>query len=472
MPWPLASHISAILQDPRIAFRDPLFQAYHIERNALNQPRVWSGQFAVVYKGVDANGKSWAIRAFTSESRDRRNHYDQISAHLKAHRLRCLVDFEYRDASIRSTDGKWYPLVVMDWVEGMTLFNWVDSKCKVGKGASIAKAVQHWVNLVNEMADAEIAHCDLSQVNVLVTPDGYLKLVDYDGMCVPALAGRQNLEMGVRPYQHPRRNEQTLLSANLDNFSALLIYVALRALAADTSLWTRHVAQSGYDKLLFRSEDFADCEQSALYHDLMKSPDPGVRDLAGKLFAMAKGNMDDVPPLGKLVGLQTSPVAKAWGVERSSPSEGSGPQVEKPGFCEKPGFWDRSTPESAAASDRPTAQVVLHVVSSPIDRDKFVIDQQGTVLVGRGDDCQLRIIDDPRVSRHHFSLQVNPPHIHLRDLGGRNGTFVNGVQCSARSQSRKTDDGDVPAAEVELRHGDRIMIGRTIIEVHTDGKSG
>lgn len=452
MPWPLASNFSAIVQNPRIAFRDPLFQACHVERNALNQPRVWSGQFAVVYKAFDQSGKAWAIRAFTSESRDRREHYDEISAHLRAHKLRCLVDFEYCDASIRSTDGKWYPLVVMDWVEGMTLFNWVDSKCKVGKGASIAKAVQHWGNLVRELADAEVAHCDFSQVNVLVTPQGYLKLVDYDGMCVPALAGRRNLEIGVRPYQHPQRNEQTLLSSNLDNFSALLIYVALRALAADTSLWSRHVTQSGYDKLLFRSEDFIDCEQSALYHDVMKSPDPAVRDLAVKLFALAKGNMDDVPPLGRLIRQKTPFSFNAPGVRAAAPQM-------------------LPVPEREDCPDEPAGRVVLEFISKGTDATPFVITRQQTVLVGRGEDCQLRITDDPRISRHHFSLHVNPPHVRLRDLGGRNGTFINGVRHSARPESQTADDGaETRGPEVDLNQGDRIMIGRTVIEVRIEGQ--
>ena len=125
MPWAVASHFSTMVQNPQIAFRDPVLQSCRIARTGLNQPRVWSDQFAVVYKGVDENGKAWAIRAFTRESAERREHYDQISDYLNERKLRCLVDFEYRDASIRSTDGKWYPLVVMDWVEGMTLFNWV-----------------------------------------------------------------------------------------------------------------------------------------------------------------------------------------------------------------------------------------------------------------------------------------------------------------------------------------------------------
>ena len=302
MPWPLASHISAILQDPRIAFRDPLFQAYHIERNALNQPRVWSGQFAVVYKGVDANGKSWAIRAFTSESRDRRNHYDQISAHLKAHRLRCLVDFEYRDRAIRSAgDGKWYPLIIMEWVSGDTLFKWARLQSQQGNSPALAKAAELWIEVANELAQASVSHGDLQHGNVMVTDGGQLKLVDYDCMCVPALVGRRNLEVGVEPYQHPGRNESTLLSLDLDNFSALAIYVALRALSVSPQLWQKHVERPGYDKLLFRLEDFQAPENSALYADIMRLPDKDLRDLTGRLFSTFLGPINQVPPLGQLV---------------------------------------------------------------------------------------------------------------------------------------------------------------------------
>jgi hypothetical protein len=53
-----------MVQQPRVAFRDPRLQACRIERNAFNQPRVWAGQFAVVYKGLDPQGKAVAIRTF------------------------------------------------------------------------------------------------------------------------------------------------------------------------------------------------------------------------------------------------------------------------------------------------------------------------------------------------------------------------------------------------------------------------
>jgi hypothetical protein len=321
-----------MVQTPRLAFRDPALHTCQIERTAMNQPRVWSGQFAVVYKAVDAQGKPRAVRAFTSESRSRREHYDCISAHLKTCRLKCLVEFEYVDPGIRSAgDGKWYPLVVMDWVEGMTLFEWVASKCRAGKGGSITKAIQHWLRLIDELAGARIAHGDLQHANVLVTPRGYLKLVGYDGMCVPALAGRPNLELGVKPYQHPQRDPQTLLS------------------------------------------------ETAVQHQVCRV----------------------------ILEIQT----------------GSGP-------C------------TTLVLDRPT-----------------------TIIAGRGEDCQVRIANDPRVSRRHFLLQISPPRIRLCDLGSYNGTKVNGVTYRSTSSVAPGAQPTPSLAEVNLRHGDRIVVGRTVIQV-------
>ncbi len=258
MSWPLASHFSATLQNPRIAFRDPRLQRSLIEKNGQNQPRPWAGAFAVVYKAIDSdNQQPFAVRVFTTESPERRERYDLIGGYLQGRKLKCLIDFEYRDRAIRSAgDGKWYPLIVMEWVQGETLFNWLAARCMEGHREAISQIAERWLEAVQEMNDHSIAHGDLQHANVMVTPSWQIKLVDYDGMCVPPLVGRRNLEVGVEPYQHRERGAGTLLSLDLDNFSALVIYVALRALAVQPALWPKYVGHSGYDKILFRREDF------------------------------------------------------------------------------------------------------------------------------------------------------------------------------------------------------------------------
>jgi serine/threonine protein kinase len=291
-----------MLQNPRIAFRDPRLQKAVIEKNEQNQPRPWAGAFAVVYKGLDPDGQApFAVRIFTTESPERRERYDLISAYLKGRKLKCLVDFEYRDRSLRSAgDGKWYPVIIMEWVQGDTLFNWLRVRALEGNREAIATIADRWQEAIQELSDNSVAHGDLQHANVMVDDAGQLKMVDYDGMCVPALVGRRNLEVGVEPYQHPQRGAGTLLSLDLDNFSALLIYVSLRALAIQPGLWLKYVEQVGYDKLLFRREDFQSPTQSPLYYDLMQLGNDDLRVLTEKLFALSQARIEDVPPLGQL----------------------------------------------------------------------------------------------------------------------------------------------------------------------------
>ena len=114
-----------------------------------------------------------------------------------------------------------------------------------GNGEAVGFIADRWLDAVKELADASIAHGDLQHGNVMVTPGNEIKLVDYDCMCVPALVGRRNLEVGVEPYQHPQRNAKTLLSLDLDHFSAMVIYVALRALSVEPQLWIKYVESAG-----------------------------------------------------------------------------------------------------------------------------------------------------------------------------------------------------------------------------------
>lgn len=449
MSWPLPSHFRTVLQTPRVAFRDPQLQSCQIERDPLGQPRPRSGGFAVVYKAMPpGKQRPVAVRTFSTESPERQQRYACVSRHLRCSDVSCLVSFEYQEDGIRSAgDGKWYPLLVMHWVNGLTLFEWVRSKCRLGKGRSLAKAAGHWLRLVEELSRAEVAHGDLQHANVMVTRQGRLKLVDYDGMGVPELWGQRNLEVGVQPYQHPRRNESTLLGPELDRFSSLLIYVALRALAADPSLWQEHVERCSYDKLLFRAEDFAHPAGSALRDALIRSPDRVVRDLTDTLFSAAVRRMQDVPCLGEIVPRQrpARPFRQKHAARPPIGRAGAGQKIPGP------------------------AKVVLDVLSGPMKGRAFVIDRHDTLLFGRGADCHARIVDDPRVSRHHFLLEAIPPSATIRDLGSRNGTVVNGVKYGGRNATeREQRSGPSTVADVDLRDGDEIVVGDTTVRFRVE----
>jgi len=72
----------------------------------------------------------------------------------------------------------------------------------------------------------------------------------------------------------------------------------------------------------------------------------------------------------------------------------------------------------------------------------------GDTIVGRASLCDLPI-DDPSISRRHARFRVHGDRCRLTDLGGRNGTFVNGEAIT----------------EAELRDGDTVVVGRFALRV-------
>ncbi|MCS7281906.1 MAG: FHA domain-containing protein [Anaerolineae bacterium] len=66
--------------------------------------------------------------------------------------------------------------------------------------------------------------------------------------------------------------------------------------------------------------------------------------------------------------------------------------------------------------------------------------REETVLIGRGADCDI-VLPERQISRHHAQIERTPDGRYLlRDLGSKNGTFVNGEEV--RETPRELRDGD------------------------------
>jgi len=336
--WPLISDYARVLQNPQVAFRDPELRHCTVEMNHLGQPKARSGNFATVYRGYRPDGSEFAIRVFNRRQDERLEHYRTVSDYLETRSVSSIVRFNYDERGIRSAaDGKLYPLLIMEWVPGITLFEWTRDRCREGYVEALQIAADVWLHLVRELSQHEIVHGDLQHGNVMVSPEGHFRLVDYDCMCVPSLIGRRNLETGLPPYQHPGRNGDTLLFSGLDNFSALYIYVALRSLAAAPYLWITYVDQPEYDRILFREQDFHSPATSPLYRDLMQSPDEQVRDLAHYLFELARYDLHDVPPVDEVLlwceSIENLVTQQEWDkvvqlLQRMGPGEQLAPEIQ------------------------------------------------------------------------------------------------------------------------------------------------
>jgi hypothetical protein len=179
-----------------------------------------------------------------------------------------MVDFVFLDQGIRIR-GNWYPVLKMRWVEGLPLNQFV--KAWLDQSPFLENLGQVWLKLGGRLRDAAVAHGDLQHGNVLLVPGGKagalaVKLVDYDVMCVPALSLLKSGEAGHPAYQHPRRQQEGTYHLEVDRFSHLVIYTALRGLrAGGRPLWERY---DNGDNLLFRAQDFRDPGNSPLFREL------------------------------------------------------------------------------------------------------------------------------------------------------------------------------------------------------------
>ena len=116
-----------------------------------------------------------------------------------------------------------------------------------------------------------------------------------------------------------------------------------------------------------------------------------------------------------------------------------------------------------------SAKVTLNLANPDGTSKAFELTEHDTFLLGRMEDCHLCLPNDDRVSRHHFLLEACPPQASLRDLGSMNGTHINGKKCGGREKGETPEQGakrQYPS--IDLKHGDRITVGQSSIEVRIE----
>jgi hypothetical protein len=299
MAWPHPPDYNEAVQNPQHCFGDPELQQAQPSLNPLGLPWPRSGNNADVYKLARPGGHAWAVKCFTREVHGLRERYQAVSNYLKRRHFPFLVDFHYLEQGIR-VHGQWYPVVKMRWVEGLMLNELV--RDYAGKPLFLERLADMWVRLSQEMRAAQFDHGDLQHGNVLLVPGSSpgrlrLRLIDYDGVTVPALAQHPPDEVGHPNYQHPQRRADT--AAEPDRFSHLVIYSAVRCLVlGGAALWERY---DNGENLLFREADFRTPAQSPLFRELWDTRHPVARSLVGHLIQASQGPPEQVPLLSEIV---------------------------------------------------------------------------------------------------------------------------------------------------------------------------
>jgi len=275
------------------------------------QPVMSSGDYSVVFKMRDKrDGKFYAVRCF-HHSKDEpdthrliENYYwegrkkgiplDQffqdlqinschlIEEYLKKVESPYFVSFRYIDKELfvvsSQTSKTIFPVVLMDWVEGVTLIEYLQEN--IDDQYALEMLAYRFSQLAQWLIPQPFAHGDLQPNNILVREDGTLVLVDYDGMYVPSMQGQKARELVDLDFRHP---EQTIddFDEHIDDFSIVSILLSLRAISINPPLFKKYASMR---RLLLSENDYRNIGQSSILKEIFPSEDSIMNNLVNVLI--------------------------------------------------------------------------------------------------------------------------------------------------------------------------------------------
>ena len=227
--YPAAGDYYKAVQAPARVFTVPKLQAAEFVWDSLG-PTLARGSSAVVFQ-ASVEGRPQALRCYIRNDASSRDRYSALDAYLAAHDLSPYVSgTTWLDEAIQVNRATW-PVLTMDWIDGRTLNEYVDFLVTGSNAAALTTLAAKWRELVALLQNSEFTHGDLQHGNIMVDQAGRIRLVDFDGVWIPQLAGQSPpTEFGHPNYQHPM---QHVWGRWLDTFSALVIYLSLVALGKD-----------------------------------------------------------------------------------------------------------------------------------------------------------------------------------------------------------------------------------------------
>lgn len=295
-----AEYSDALQQfDLGLALSDELLRQGTLRMRGPAHPVVHTGNFALTFEVV-VDGTRHAVRCFHKPSDSLHERYNGIAACLRSISSPYFVAFEFQPSGITTESGT-YPIVRMEWAEGSTLAAYVaDHRHDVSALQALRASLRA---LAAHLQEHGIAHGDIQPTNVIVQGSCDLRLIDYDGMYTPQLAGRSSAELGQRNFQHPGRRA-CHFDANLDRLSFMLIDLALDAICRHPDLWNQ--TASGADAFMLRAVDLADPACSPAFRLLASVP--GLEPRVTHFAACCRSPYERVPAFEDFLAARNIPV--------------------------------------------------------------------------------------------------------------------------------------------------------------------
>lgn len=231
MQYPLISeYIEAILSSEdnldKLSNLRPILDEY-------DNPIMSSGNFAVVFKMSDGE-KNYAIKCFLKEQKGRKEAYNQICDYMSGIHKKHFVSTSYYEKELfvdtNQTEENEFPVLLMDWVDGLGLSEYISRN--YDNREKMANLYNNIQDMIEWLLTSHLAHGDLKPDNIIVTADGNIVLIDYDGMFVPSMQGQYSRDLGTPQFQYKCR---TISDFNeyIDDYAGIYLTLIIKLISID-----------------------------------------------------------------------------------------------------------------------------------------------------------------------------------------------------------------------------------------------
>lgn len=274
-----------------------------------------SSRNTIIFK-TEYDSKFYAVRFFLQDDDELFRRYHQVEAFLNSKNLSWKVPFRFMDE-------EYYPVVSMDWVDGLSFTDYLD--LIMNNPSLISQLQEQLISLSRDLEKNGIGHGNLNMKHIRFVKDGQnyvLKLIDYDSMFIAPFKEKDSFSVGTAGFQHSMRLASDF-SETIDRFSIWIFITALEAFKIDPLLWTNS-RENGFDKnqqILFTYRDIAFSQQSAAFQKLRRYNNPALNFYCDKLIDFCNAASLDQIEAPKLYNEKNVPSIEAFQPKANPPEE-------------------------------------------------------------------------------------------------------------------------------------------------------
>lgn len=167
------------------------------------------------------------------------DHVKRVSECFNHYKIDYVKGYSYIERAVKLNNGVVIPAILMDWVNGSTLTDYVRANYR--NSSTIRQLANNFFSMCQYHKKYGMAHGDLSAGNIIVQPGGEICLIDYDSFYFHEFGSSiPEYTKGTPGYQHHERLDSKTpkyIDKTSDYFSQIVIYLSLITIAFEPKLF-------------------------------------------------------------------------------------------------------------------------------------------------------------------------------------------------------------------------------------------